>query len=89
MDFVPYRLKINAGTVTGNVEIRAADTIYETGSTVTFTQPVVDQGSYVSIRSATARTDDGTDCKSATVTGTCAFFIDYVREYDSNHEYNF
>ena len=89
MDYVPYRLKINAGTVTGNIQIRAADTIYETGSTVTFTQPVVDQGSYVSIRSATARTDDGTDCKSATVTGTCAFFIDYVREYDSNHEYNF
>jgi hypothetical protein len=88
MDYVPYRLRIDGALACNNVQIRKANP-YVIASSVTITKPVVDAGSYITIRSATAVSDDGTDAKSATVTGTAAFFIDYVREYNSKWEYNF
>lgn len=82
MDKVPARLLVN-GSVETTSDLDIATAAQYTISSVTgFTNAVVDAGSYIGIRCATPCTDDGTDANTATTSGTVAFFIDFVREFD-------
>lgn len=83
LDRVPARLLVNGSTETDSDLIIATATEYTISSVVSFTNPVVDAGSYIGIRTATPQTDDGTAANECTTTGTVAFFIDYVREFDT------
>ena len=81
-DYVPARVLVNGSTETAaDWQVEDAAAPYAVASYTSFTNPVVDNGSYVGIRTGTPVSDNGTDAKSATVTGTVAFFIDYRREY--------
>lgn len=82
-DYVPARVLVNGSNETSSdLQVRKGNP-YVIGSVTGFTNAVVDAGSYIGIRTGTAVSDDGTDAKSATVTGTVAFFLDYTREFDS------
>lgn len=50
-------------------------------STTTFTVSQVKAGEYISIKTGTPVTDKGTAANTATLTGTVAFFIDYVSTF--------
>ena len=81
MDQVPARLLVNGSTETSaDLDITGAAQ-YGIASVVSFTNAVVDAGSYIGIRTGTPETADGTAANTATTTGTVAFFIDYVRNY--------
>jgi len=80
MDVIPARLLVNGGAeATWNIPDGGA--VYSIASTVTFTNPVVDSGSYIGITTGTPQSGDGTAANTATTTGTVAFFIDYTREF--------
>lgn len=57
-------------------------------STTTFTVRQVKAGEYISIRTGTPQTDNGTAANTATCTGTVAFFLDYVDTYDSSGKHD-
>jgi hypothetical protein len=84
MDYVPFRLRVNAGNETSNVKHADAAAAYTIASTTTFTNAVVDAGSYIDIIQGTPLTGDSTEIVTATVTGTVAYFIDWRREYDAS-----
>jgi hypothetical protein len=80
-DYVPARVQVDGSNETSSdLQVRNAATQYVINSVTGFTNRVVDAGSYITIKSATAVSDDGTDAKSATFSGTVAFFIDYARQ---------
>lgn len=84
MDVIPARILVNGSTETSadwNIPDDGAP--YSIASGVSFTNAVVDAGSYIGIRTGTPQSGDGTAANTATVTGTVAFFIDYVREYST------
>ena len=83
MDVVPFRLRVNGSNETSNVKIADAAAAYTIGSTTTFTNAVVDAGSYIDIIQGTPLSGKGTEVVTGTVTGTFAYFIDWVREYSS------
>ncbi len=84
MDQVPARLLVNGSTeTTADLDIVGAAN-YAIASVVSFTNAVVDAGSYIGIRTGTPETADGTAANTATTTGTVAFFIDYIRSYDNS-----
>jgi hypothetical protein len=80
-DDIPARLRVNGANESGDWDIDDGAAPYAIASTVTFTNPIIDAGSYIGIRTGTAVSGDGTESNTATSTGTVAFFIDYVREY--------
>lgn len=84
MDRVPFRLRVNASNETSNVYQADAAAAYTIASTTTFTNPVVDAGSYIDIIQGTPQSGDGTEVVTGTVTGTFAYFIDWVREYSDS-----
>lgn len=55
---------------------------FTTASTTTFTVRQVKAGEYITIKTGTPVTDKGTAANTATLTGTVAFFVDYVDTYD-------
>ena len=57
-------------------------------SSTTFTARTVKAGEYLSIRTGTPQTDKGTAANTATTTGTVAFFVDYVRSFDSTGKWD-
>lgn len=81
MDKIPFRLRVNAGNETSDVEIADAAAAYTIASTTTFTNAVVDDGSYIDIIQGTPLSGDGTEVVTGTVTGTFAYFVDWRREY--------
>lgn len=86
VDLVPARLLVNGSTETAADLDLATSAQYGISSVVSFTNPVVDAGSYIGITTGTPQSDKGTENITATVTGTVAFFIDYVREFDPTGE---
>lgn len=54
----------------------------------TFTVSQVKAGEYISIKTGTPSTDKGTAANTATLTGTVAFFVDYVPTYDSSGKWD-
>jgi len=58
----------------------------ECSNTTDFPIVQVKEGEYISITTATPKTDKGTAANTATCTGTVAFFIDIIPTYDSNWE---
>ena len=83
-DRVPARIRVNGSTESGTFYVddgAAPYAIGAAGSTVTFTDPVVDAGSYIGIRTGTPESDSGSEYNTATVTGTVAFFIDWKPEW--------
>jgi len=83
MDVIPLRLRVNGSNESSTINIPTAAINYAIGSTETFTNPVVDAGSYIDIITGTPQTADGTAANAATSSGTVSFFLDYVREYAS------
>jgi hypothetical protein len=81
MDVIPLRLRVNASNESSTINIPTAAINYAIGSTTTFTNEVVDAGSYIDIITGTPQSGDGTATNTATSTGTVAFFLDYTREY--------
>ena len=61
---------------------------FTVASTTTFTVRQVKAGEYISIKTGTPVTDDGTAANTATCTGTVAFFLDYVDTYDSGGKHD-
>jgi hypothetical protein len=82
MDLIPLRLRVNGSNESSTINIPTAAINYAIGSTVTFTNEVVDAGSYIDIITGTPQTAKGTAAYNATSSGTVAFFLDYTREYD-------
>jgi hypothetical protein len=82
MDYVPFRLRVNASNESASVKQADAAAAYTIASTTTFTNAVVDAGSYIDIIQGTPISGDATEVVTGTVTGTVAYFIDWVREYD-------
>lgn len=83
-DYVPARVQVDGSNETSSdLEVRNSATQYSIGSVTGFTNAIVDAGSYITIKSATAVSDDGTDAKSATFSGTVAYFLDYTREFST------
>lgn len=84
MDIIPARLRVNGSNESSAVNIPTAAAPWSIGSTVTFTNQVVDAGSYIDIITGTPQTSDGTAANTATSTGSVAFFIDFARQYDAS-----
>lgn len=57
-------------------------------STTTFTVRQVKAGEYISIKTGTPVTDKGTAANTATLTGTVAFFVDYVPQFDATGKWD-
>jgi hypothetical protein len=80
-DQVPARLMVNGSNESADFDIPIAGAPFTIASTTTFTNDVVDAGSYIGIRTGTPETGDATEANGASVTGTLSFFVDYVRNY--------
>lgn len=83
-DRVPARILVNGSTESGTFYVDDGGAPYAVGaagSTVTFTNAVVDAGSYIGVRTGTPESDAGTESNTATVTGSVAFFIDFKSEW--------
>jgi len=84
VDKIDCRFKVRgasaslAGSFNANLESQAAF-----GSDETMTAFKMKAGEYLSIRTGTPETDNGTVQNTATVTGTLAFFYDWVPLYDN------
>lgn len=61
---------------------------YTVASTTTFTVSQVKAGEYISIVTGTPKSDKGTAKNTATLTGTVAFFVDYVPTFDSDGKWD-
>jgi len=57
---------------------------YVVASTTTFTVAQVKAGEYIAVKTGTPRTDNGTAANTATLSGTVAFFVDYVPTYSGS-----
>ena len=53
-----------------------------------FTVAQVKAGEYIAVKTGTPRTDNGTAANTATLSGTVAFFVDYVPTYNSDGKWN-
>lgn len=62
----------------------------EISSTTTFTVKQCKAGEYITIKTGTPQTDNGTAANTATTLGTVAFFLDYVPTWnaDGKHDAN-
>jgi hypothetical protein len=86
-DLVPARLLTRGGSASSgfswNVKNTATDIApFVIGSDITPTVAQVKAGEYITIETATPQTDNGTAANTATTTGTVAFFLDYLPQYD-------
>jgi len=82
-DQVPARVLVNGSVeTTADWNISDAAAPYAKGSAVSFTNDIVDAGSYIGFSTGTPESTNGTAANTATVTGTVAFFLDYVDEFD-------
>lgn len=82
-DQIPARVLVDGSTETSaDLNITGAAQ-YGIASVTGFTDAVVDAGSYIGIRTATPESSNGTIANTATVAGTVAFFIDYVRTFST------
>lgn len=92
-DLIPVRLTTRGGSAstgcTWNVKSTStAVSAFTIASTTTFTVRQVKAGEYISIKTGTPRTDNGTAANTATCTGTVAFFVDYVDTFDSSGKHD-
>jgi len=88
-DLVPARLLTRGASAsvgcTWNVKSTStAINPYVVASTTTFTVAQVKAGEYIAVKTGTPRTDNGTAANTATLTGTVAFFVDYVPTYSGS-----
>jgi hypothetical protein len=88
MDVVPLRLRVDGSNESSTINIPTAAAPWSIGSTTTFTNEVVDAGSYIDIITGTPQTSDGTAANTATSSGTVAFFLDYTRAYDNQTKWD-
>ena len=79
MDVIPARILVDGANESGDWNIPDAGAPFSIASTVTFTDAVVDAGSYIGVRTGTPQSTNATAANTATVTGTVAFFVDYRR----------
>ena len=87
-DLIPVRLTVRGGSASVGCSWYAKSTTtavapYTIASTTSFTVRRVKAGEYLSIKTGTPVTSKATRVVG-TVTGTLAFFIDYVNDYDSS-----
>lgn len=78
-DQIPTRMQVNGANESAEFNIPTAGAPYTKASITTFTNPVVDAGSYVGFKTGTPESTNGTAKNTATVTGSVAFFFDYRR----------
>lgn len=78
-DRIPIRLQVNGADESSEFYVRDGDINYVKASTTTFTNAVVDAGSYIGFVTGTPESDKGTLGSTATVTGSVAFFYDSRR----------
>jgi hypothetical protein len=89
MDYIPARVLVNGSVETSSdLQIEDGSAPYAIGSVTGFTNAVVDAGSYIGIRTASAVSDNGTESITATITGTVAFFLDYTREFSTSGKWD-
>lgn len=88
MDIIPARLRVDGSNESSAVNILDAAAPYSIGSTTTFTNPIVDAGSYLGVKTATPQSTNGTAGNTATTTGTVAFFVDYTPEYSTDGKWD-
>lgn len=92
-DLVPARLTTRGGSASVGCSwnVKSTSTAvsqYTIASTTTFTVRQVKAGEYISIKTGTPKTDKGTAANTATLTGTVAFFVDYVDTYDPDGKHD-
>lgn len=92
-DLIPARITVRGASASAgcswNVKSTSTAVAPRTfASTTTFTARNVKAGEYLSIKTGTPRTDNGTAANTATTTGTVAFFIDYVRKFDQDGKWD-
>jgi len=85
---VPARLRVNGSNESAAFTISDAAAPYSISSTTTFTNDVVDAGSYVGFYTGTPESSNGTAGNTATVTGSVAFFVDYRRVFTSDGKWD-
>lgn len=91
-DVILARLVKSGATNMASVRIKNTSTAVsaytiasiETADTTDFTVTHLDAGDYISINTATPKTDKGTAANTASTTGSYVFFIDYVRRYNTD-----
>lgn len=89
-DVILARLVKSGATNMASVRIKNTSTAVsaytvasiESSNTTDFTVSHLDAGDYISINTATPKTDNGTAANTASTTGSYVFFIDYVRRYN-------
>jgi hypothetical protein len=87
-DLVPVRFYTRGGSASlaCTVNAKATSTAvapFTIASNITPTYPKIKAAEYLVIKSGTPKTDKGTAANTATLAGSCAFFIDYKRLYDT------
>lgn len=88
VDRVPVRLLTRGASASVGAVAYSAKTLFSFASETDFTVSQVKAGEYISIRTGTPQTDNGTAANTATTTGTLAFFVDYVPTYDSTGKWD-
>lgn len=91
VDRVPVRMMTRGASASLGClfYISAVPTVQaEISSTTTFTARDIRAGEYLAIKTGTPQTDKGTAANTATTLGTVAFFVDYVRTWDSSGKWD-
>ncbi len=91
VDRIPVKvLTRGASASTGcTFYISAVPTVQaEVSSTTTFTVKQCKAGEYLTIKTGTPQTDNGTAANTATTLGTVAFFVDYVRQFSADGKWD-
>lgn len=87
-DQIPTRMQVNGANESTEFNIANAAAPYAIASITSFTNPVVDAGSYVGFKTGTPESTNGTAKNTATVTGSVAFFLDYRRVWHESGNWN-
>lgn len=84
VDKIDARVKVRGASASLAASWNAfASAQYSFASDSSMSAVRVKAGEYLAIRTGTPETDKGTAKNTSTTTGTLAFFVDYVREFDT------
>lgn len=88
VDRVPVRVLTRGASASVGAVAYSAKTLFSFASSTDFTVNQVKAGEYISIKTGTPQTSNGTAANTATTLGTLAFFVDYVPTFDSSGKWD-
>lgn len=87
-DRIPFHVYTRGASASAGARAFVTKNQFVFGSSDDFTVSQVKAGEYISIAMGTPQTDKGTAANTATMTGTVAFFLDYVPTYDPSGKWD-